>query len=112
MDKKRNDKFNALLKDILARNFTLMLWEIQNDFGLITINKVELASDMWYLDVFVSSLKWQEVLCKTLALYAQDFKQAINREITLRKTPIIRFLYDDEMEKTTQLMKKINDLDV
>lgn len=67
---------------------------------------------MSYLDIFVSSLKNQETLCKTLATYAQDIKHTINTKITLRKTPIVRFRYTDEMEFTTNLVDKINSLEI
>jgi ribosome-binding factor A len=65
---------------------------------------------MSYLDVFVSSIKNNEVLCKKLAKYAQKVKEDINKKITLRKTPIIRFRYNNEMEFSSDLISKIGDL--
>jgi len=67
---------------------------------------------MSYLDVFVSSIKNSDILCKTLANYAQEVKEAINKKITLRKTPIVRFRYNDEMEFSAQLISKIDKLEI
>jgi ribosome-binding factor A len=57
-------------------------------------------------------LKNQDKLCKTLANYAQDIKEEINKNITLRKMPIVRFRYDETMEKSADLINKINDLEI
>lgn len=112
MKSDRLNKMNALLKEIVGNCILEETLEIQNDFGLITVNSVSLASDMSYLDVFVSSLKNGELLCKKLAESAQVVKEAINKKITLRKTPIIRFRYNNEMEFSTNLIHTINSLDV
>lgn len=112
MKSDRLKKMNALLKEIVGNCVLEETLEIQNDFWLITINSVSLASDMSYLDVFVSSLKNGEILCKTLANYAQAIKEAVNKKITLRKTPIIRFRYNNEMEFSTNLINTINSLEV
>ncbi len=112
MKQDRLKKMNSMLKEIVGNCIIEQTLEIQSDFWLITINDVELASDMSYLDVFVSSLKNSDKLCKTLANYAQMVKEAINKNITLRKTPIIRFRYNNEMEFSTHLINKINSLEI
>lgn len=108
----RLKKMNSMLKEIVWKCIMEQTLEVQSEFWLITVNDVELASDMSYLDVFVSSLKNSDTLCKKLALYAQDVKEAINKDITLRKTPIVRFRYSNEMELSTKLISKINSLDI
>lgn len=105
-------KFDSLLKSIISNRLYIETMEIQENYWIITVNNVSLASDMSYIDVYVSSLKGKDTLCKTLAKYAQVLKEEINKNIILRKTPIIRFRYDDTMEKSTILINKINDLDI
>jgi ribosome-binding factor A len=112
MNQERLKKMNALLKEIVWVCIYEKTIEIQSDFWLITVNDVKLATDMSYLDVFVSSIKNSDKLCKTLAWFAQDVKEEINKKITLRKTPIIRFRYNDEMEFATDLISKINSLEI
>lgn len=112
MNQDRLKKMNSMLKEIVANSIYENTLEIQSDFWLITVNKVELATDMSYLDVFVSSIKNNELLCKTLAKYAQIVKEDIHKKANLRKTPIVRFRYDDEMEFSTKLITKINSLEI
>jgi len=110
MDKKRKSQHESQLKEIIWATLLEETADIQSDFGLITINCVKLAPDLSYLDIFVSSLKNGEMLCKTLAWYAQICKEAINKKLPLRKTPIIRFRYDDTMETTHKMIQNINSL--
>jgi len=110
MDQKRKSQHESQLKEIVWVTLLEETADIASDFWLITINSVKLAPDLSYLDIFVSSLKNQDTLCKTLALYAQICKEAINKKMPMRKTPIIRFRYDDTMEFTAQMTKKIDSL--
>jgi len=110
MDKKRKSQHESQLKEIIWATLLEETAELQAEFWLITINSVKLAGDLSYLDVFVSSLKNQDILCKTLAGYAQLCKEAINRKMPMRKTPIIRFRYDDTMEFTHKLIQDITSL--
>lgn len=110
MKQDRLKKMNSMLKKIVWTSILENTLEIQSDFWLITVNSVKLSTDMSYLDVFVSSIKNKEILCKTLAKNAQTIKEDINKKITLRKTPIIRFRYNNEMEFSTELISKINAL--
>jgi len=112
MNENRLKKFNSILKEIVWRCILENTLEIQNEFWLITVNKVSLASDMSYIDIYVSSIKNGELLCKTLANFAQIIKENINKKITLRKTPIVRFRYTTEMETFTNLLNKINSLEI
>lgn len=112
MNDARTKKMNAMLKEIVSTALLEATLEVQSDFWLITVNSVRIAPDMSYLDIFVSSIKNKEILCKTLAPNAQFIKESINKAVTLRKTPIVRFRYDDEMEVSTHLMGKINQLEI
>lgn len=108
----RIKKMEAWLKWIITNCIIEKTLEIQSEFWIININEIKMASDMSYLDIFVSSIKNSDKLCKTLANYAQDIKEEINKNITLRKTPIVRFRYDSSIENATDLIWKINDLDI
>ena len=104
----RLKKYNSVLKEIVWNSILLHTRELQETFWLITVNDVELASDLSYLDIFVSSIKNKETLCKELAKYAQVIKDGIKKNISLRKLPIIRFRYTVEMEFASDLLSKIN----
>jgi ribosome-binding factor A len=112
MNEARIKKMEAWLKWIVTSCLLQKSIEIQNDFWLINVNEIKIASDLSYLDIFVSSLKNGDKLCKALANYAQEIKEEINNNITLRKTPIVRFRYDSSIENSTDLINKINHLDI
>lgn len=112
MDSKKTAKVESKLKEIISECLYNQTMEIQSNFGLITVNYIKLASDLSYIDVYVSSLKNKELLCKNLAKYAQEVKVEINNRMPLRKTPIVRFRYDETMEISTDLINKINNLEI
>lgn len=112
MNEARLKKMEAWLKWIITSFLLEKSLEIQQEFWLITINDIKIANDLSYLDIFVSSLKNSDKLCKSLALFAQDIKEEINKNITLRKTPIVRFRYDNTIEHSTELINKINKLEL
>ncbi len=110
MNQDKINKLQARLKEIVTFNLHIATQDIQKDFWLITVNKAVLSVDWRYLDIFVSSIKNQDKLTKTLAIYAQDLKREINNKLMMRITPIVRFRYDDEMERTTNMLVKLNNL--
>lgn len=110
MNEARIKKMESWLKPIVTNFLIQNSKEFQEDFWLITVNDIKIAKDLSYLDIFVSSLKNTDKLCKTLALQAQEIKEEINKNITLRKTPIVRFRYDSTIEKSTDLINKIDNL--
>ncbi len=112
MKQQRQNKMDARIQEIISEKIHVLTLEVQQDYWLITVNMTRLAPDMSYIDVFVSSIKNQEVLCKTLAKYAQEIKEELRDKIILRKTPIIRFRYDTSMEDESRIISKINALEI
>ena len=110
MNQDKINKLQARLKEVATFCLYVHTQDIQKDFWLITVNKVILSVDWRYLDLYVSSISNKEKLTKALAVFAQEIKRAINDKIMLRITPIVRFKYDDDMEKTTQMLVKLNNL--
>lgn len=112
MKDQRVKKMEAWLKWIITTLLIEKSIELQDDFWIVTVNNISIAKDLSYLDIFVSSIKNQDKLCKKLALFAQEVKEEINSNITLRKTPIVRFRYDSSIEEATNLINKINKLEI
>lgn len=110
METKKLKKLEKSIQKIISSTLNPITYELINDFWLITINNIKLSPDLSYVDVYVSSFKNKEILCKKLKNYAFFLKKSINENLTLRKTPIIRFRYDETLEKTFNLIKKINNL--
>lgn len=97
----------------LASEFLLFeAKEIEEDFGFISVTWVKLASDMWYLDIFVSAIKNKESLTKALAKYDYIIVKKINERVQLRKSPRIRFRYDERWEISQWITSLINSLNI
>ena len=112
MKQDRLKKISSKLKEIVSYTLFVKNQELQEDFWIITVNGVEFSTDGKYLDIHVSSIKWGDKLCKKLAEYAQDVKKDINTNLKLRMMPIVRFKYNNWIEKTQDLLDKIKTLDI
>ena len=81
--------------------------------GMVTVTGVHVTPDLGEAQVFVSVLGNEKKRQATLAGLesARGVLQArINRELSLRKTPTLRFTYDDAVERGVRMTKLIDDL--
>jgi ribosome-binding factor A len=81
--------------------------------GLVTVTGVHVTADLGEARVFVSVLGNDKKRAATLAGLesAKGVLQArINRELSLRRTPLLAFAYDDAVERGVRMTKLIDDL--
>ncbi|MDR2640405.1 MAG: ribosome-binding factor A [Candidatus Peribacteria bacterium] len=62
----------------------------------MTITNVVISSDLSYLDVWVSALKNEDTLAKTLAKHNNEIQSKYNKIIKIKKLPRIRYRYDNK----------------
>ncbi|MDR1987689.1 MAG: ribosome-binding factor A [Candidatus Peribacteria bacterium] len=62
----------------------------------MTVTDVIISSDLSYLDVWVSALKNEDILAKTLAKHNNEIQAKYNRIIKIKKLPKIRYRYDNK----------------
>jgi len=110
MNKQRLEKLESLSKKIISEFFLEELREIEEEFSLINISKIKISSDLSYLDIFVSSFKNWEILCKTLASYAPEINRKLVKNLDIRKIPRVRFKYDESWEISSEILNTINNL--
>ncbi len=110
MDTQRLKKVERLSLKLISDYFLEQIKDIEEDFGLINILGVRLSPDLSYLDIYVSSFKNWDILCKTLAKYAPELTWKLHRTLTLRKLPKLRFRYDSSWEKSQKILDTINSL--
>ncbi len=111
MNEHRREKIQNISHKIIAQFLSQDLPDEDKVFGIINISEIILSSDYSYLDVYVSSFNNPEKLTKILALHAYKIQRIIWKEIWLRKSPKIRFRYDEKWEIWSQVQSKINTLD-
>jgi ribosome-binding factor A len=81
--------------------------------GLVTVTGVHVAPDLGEARIFISVLGSRKKRDATLAGLesARGVLQArINRELSLRRTPMLAFTYDDAVERGVRMTKLIDEL--
>ena len=81
--------------------------------GMVTVTGVAVTPDLREATVYVSVLGSEQKRRATLAGLesAHGVLQArINRELSLRRTPTLRFAYDDAVERGVRMTKLIDEL--
>lgn len=110
MNTDKRKKIESLIIQLISRYMLNDLKELELEFWIINISWVKLSSELSYLDVYVSCFLKKDQLTKTLAEYAYILKKKLNKDLTIRKIPIIRFRYDQSWEISQEITKSINNL--
>lgn len=79
--------------------------------AILTVVRIELARDLSYGKVFVSSLDGLEkakVAVKGLESATGLIRKEIGGRLRLRKTPELKFIADNSVESAIELFKKLN----
>lgn len=95
MDAKRLQKLESIAKKIASEQILSSLTDEEDIFGIITITKVKVSTDLSYIDIYVSSMKKKEDLCKTLSTRAHKIQRELAKNISIRKIPRVRLRYDE-----------------
>ena len=81
--------------------------------GLVTVTGVSVTSDLQEATVYVSVLGSERKRRLTLAGLESAhgvLQSKINRELALRRTPMLTFAYDDAVERGVRMTKLIDEL--
>lgn len=97
----------------IKRELTALIREMKDpriSDALLTVVSVDLASDLSYGKVYISSLKGfdaAEVACAQLSLTAGHIKRELADRLRLRKPPELKFIPDDSVRKSFEMFEKI-----
>lgn len=111
MSTERLKKIEKIIRKITSDFISKELPDEDNIFGIINISEVILSSDYSYVDIKVSSFVKQDLLTKTLAKSAYIIQKHIWKEIWLRKSPKVRFRYDDTWRTGAEINTVISWID-
>ena len=108
--KNKQQRISNLIGKILAE---IVFFELKDpDLGLLTISDVEVTNDLSLAKVYVmvtGSKRQQE---KSLAAldHAKGFiRKALAKELTTYKTPELRFIYDDSLDRASRIEELIKE---
>ncbi len=95
------------LAEILRRELSI------DDFGLLTVNDVQVASDLRTATAFigfVGSVAQRRALPDKLAARSARFQQLLAPHLTLKWTPVISFVLDESVERGNRVLAILEDL--
>jgi ribosome-binding factor A len=107
-------RIDRITEDI-KRELIAILREVKDPrvSGMLTVVKVEVSNDLSYAKVYISSLKGIESAKESVKglKAAQGFiRGRLGSSLHLRKTPELKFVADDSIEKGMELFEKLKDI--
>ncbi len=112
MKEERLKKLESIIKRVISNSILERLTNLEEVFWIITITSLKISTDLSYIDVFVSCIKWDKSLTKSLAWEAYKIQKDMMKKISIRKIPKIRFRYDEGWQISWKIIKTINNLDI
>ncbi|MCG9478833.1 MAG: 30S ribosome-binding factor RbfA [Actinomycetia bacterium] len=81
--------------------------------GFVTITGINLSPDFKYLDVYVSVMGGQEKIDQSMKALDRSkgfIKKKLNERIKLRAVPVLRFQYDESIDKGMRITEILDEL--
>lgn len=111
----RLDRVNALLlREIADDLYRVLQSDPEIDIAGVTVTKVDCAPNMRNADVWVSIMDAEQHpnWMRRLSKHAKEIQTMINRNMTLRFTPHLRFRLDTGIAKGDKVLDILNHLDI
>ncbi len=110
MNKDRIKKLESVAKELVTSFLFEEMADEVLEFGIITVTDIVISSDIWYMDIYISSLKNPEGLTKAVAKHATQIQRKFNKSVSIRKFPRMRFRYDETWSVSEEVARAMNDL--
>ena len=109
-------RIDRITEDI-KRELIYILREVKDPrvSDMLTVVKVDVSNDLSYAKVYVSAVEGLEKAkesVKGLKSAAGYIRHRLGETLHLRKTPELRFVADDSIEKGFELFDKLRELDI
>jgi len=106
----RLERLNSLIRHELS---DLLRREVKDPrlSGMISITSVDIASDLKYAKVYVSTLggeKEKESVLKSLSSASGFMRGELSRNLRLRYTPELDFCWDASLEQGARILELLN----
>ena len=108
-------RIDRITEDI-KRELIAILREVKDPrvSGMLTVVKVDVSNDLSYAKVYISALEGVETAKQAVKglKAAQGFiRSRLGSSLHLRKTPELRFVADDSIEKGMELFDKLKGIE-
>lgn len=108
-------RIDRITEDI-KRELNIILREVKDPrvSGMLSIVKVEVSNDLSYAKVYISAIEGIEVAqqsVKGLKAASGFIRGRLGSSLHLRKTPELKFIADDSIEKGMELFDKLKNIE-
>ena len=113
-DRRRIERVNGLLRQEISGLIASQVNDPRLK-GIITITRVQTASDLRTARVYVSVMGNDAIRREAIAgiqSSATYLRRELRDRVALRYVPFLRFALDDEMQEADRLLRMIDDLGV
>jgi ribosome-binding factor A len=111
----RLERVNSLLRRAIGESLYRVFAGDTLDLACITVTTVETSRNLRNATVYVSILGHDDergIILRKLANKADALQSIINRELTLKYTPRLRFVLDDSVAKGDHVLDILSHLDI
>ena len=111
----RLERVNALLRREIGEAFFKVFVGEPLDLASVTVTRVETARNLRNATVSVSIFGHEQergAYLRMIANKAKELQSLINRDLTLKYTPRLRFVLDGSVEKGDHILDVLSKLDV
>ena len=108
---RRTDRVDSLVQQTLGQLMLTKLSDPRIDPARTTITKVTVSEDMTLAKVYVSVIGSEADERKALAALkhaAGHLQELMMREVSLRQTPVLRFIIDTNFKRTLETLEIID----
>ncbi len=111
----RLERVNSLLRRAIGESLYRVFAGDTLDLACITVTTVETSRNLRNATVYVSILGHDDergIILRKLANKADALQSIINRDLTLKYTPRLRFVLDDSVAKGDHVLDILSHLDI
>jgi ribosome-binding factor A len=108
----RMRRVNGVMREVLSSAISSELQDPR--IGFVTVTAVDTSPDLRHARVLVSVLGTEQEREDTLAALRSShgvLQGAINAELRLKRTPALRFEYDDSVERADRITRMLDAID-
>ena len=108
----RTDRLSESIRILATEEILRFSRDYENNHGIISVLEVVISSDKSYADIMVHGQADDKELTQFLAPIAPIIHTRISRELSIRKTPRIRFRVAKNTNAKADILSIIHQLDI
>jgi len=113
MPKRRTDRLNSLLKEVLSEVIHRDIHHVPHVNEFVTITRVDITNDLYYAKVYISVIgtdKEKKLAVDALQEIAHPIAMIAKKKVTMRHFPALTFELDSGLEKQLRIEELLSNV--